>query len=148
MTSVSAIEYVWNIVPEPVKKVCTEISSRWEEFGKQIQNWTHKNLPPQYVDKADRLFNAIPFIALTLILPLSWSVCLLAVGYIADIAVGPFSRDFYNNLYNGIGVGTSLLTVSSAFEFLSNPLNPLNLLATFIYGYVTTFILPKGNLFA
>lgn len=141
------LSMIWNITPEPMKKVCVELTTRWKDCERNFQVWTNEKFPPTYAHKVQNLFSALPVTALTLILPWQLSVTILSVGYIADIAYGPFDRQVYDNLNNGIGAGTALLTVSNAFGFLTT-FNPMQLLATLVYGAISSTILPKGNLFA
>ncbi|MBS0656315.1 MAG: hypothetical protein JSR46_11105 [Verrucomicrobia bacterium] len=133
--------------PEVIQKVHDDISARWKECEEKFQDWTFRYLPPAYAQKAHQLFNAAPFAALTLILPLQATVTLLGLGYVADVAFGPFDRELYENIFNGVGIGTGIVAAYCAIEFL-NSLSPMQLLASFIYGSISSVILPKGNLFA
>lgn len=142
----SGISTLYNFVPEPIKRVFTELSTQWASCEERFQNWTEKTFRPEHAEKINKLFSALPVIALTLILPWKLSATIIAIGYIADIAY-PFDRTLYNTIVNGIGVGSGLLALSSTFQFLST-FNPLELLSAFIYGSISTTILPKGNLFA
>lgn len=144
---VTPIINLWDFTPEPVRKVYTEVKARWDEWEQKFEDWTFNTLPNAYAIKAQAIFKATPFAAMTLIIPWKISVCFLVVGFVADIAFGPFDRELYISIYNGTAIGTGILTLSSAFEFLTT-LNPLHLLATFIYGAITSSILPRGNLFA
>jgi hypothetical protein len=133
--------------PEVIQKVHDDISARWKECEEKFQDWTFRHLTPAYAQKAHQLFNAAPFAALTLILPWQATVTLLSIGYVADVAFGPFDRELYDNIFNGVGIGTGILAVNWAIEFLYS-FSPLQLLASFIYGSISSVLLPKGNLFA
>lgn len=137
---------LWNLIPEPARKVYTEVTFQWRECEQKFQVWTNEKFPPEYAQKAQKLFTALPITILTVILPWQMSVSILAVTYLADIAYGPFDKELHNNLYNGVGAGTALLALSSGFQFVTT-FSPWQFLATLIYGHLTTIILPKGNLF-
>lgn len=136
---------VWNFLPEPAKKVYTDVTARWQECEQKVKVWTDEKFPPVYAQKVQRLFASLPIAALTFVLPWQMSVSILAGIYLADVAYGPLNKEFYTALYNGVGTGTALMALSSGFQFFTT-LSPWQLLATVIYGHITTIILPKGNL--
>jgi hypothetical protein len=140
----TSIANLWEMVPEPIKKIYTELSSQWKACEQRFQVWTDNALAPEQALKANKLFSALPVIGLTVILPWKISASILTVGYLVNIAF-PIDRDLYNTALNGVGVGAGLLALSSAFEFLLS-FNPLELLAALVYGSISATLLPKGDL--
>ena len=133
------------LVIEPATRVYNDLSGKWDALGKQVANWTEKNLPKQHLARVMRIFNALPIALVTALMPAAILVPAAITSYIVHIAYGPYKQSTYDMLFAGATLGMALKGTINLASFLVT-FHPLYAVTGILYGVAAGALFSRSNL--